>query len=71
MLIKFSVKSIEKDFIYLENQAKENLKVKRENLAENIKIGDEIKIKLFKGDQDQNNLGKEILNEILNSNENK
>ncbi|MCF7794737.1 hypothetical protein K9M50_00030 [Patescibacteria group bacterium] len=70
MLIKFKVKSIENDFIHLQNNDNEELKVKKENLSENIKIDDEINIKIFK-EEDQKNLSKEILNEILNTSENK
>jgi|AntRauTorcE11897_2_1112592.scaffolds.fasta_scaffold21830_2 hypothetical protein len=72
MLIKLKVKNIEKDFVYLQNKNSEELKIKKENLSEEIKIGEEIKINLFKKEeQDQKTLGKEILNEILNTNDNK
>jgi len=72
MLIKLKVKNIEKDFVYLQNKNSEELKIKKKNLSEEIKIGEEIKINLFKKEeQDQKTLGKEILNEILNTNDNK
>ena len=72
MLIKLKVKNIEKDFVYLQNKNSEELKIKKENLSEEIKIGEEIKINLFKKEeQDQKTLGKEILNEILNTSDNK
>lgn len=72
MLIKLKIKNIEKDFVYLQNKDSEELKVKRESLPESIKVNEEIKINLFKtGEQNQKNLGKEILNEILNTSDNK
>ncbi|HKK54184.1 MAG TPA: hypothetical protein VJ926_01555 [Patescibacteria group bacterium] len=72
MLIKLKIKNIEKNFVYLQNKDNEELKVKRGSLPNDIKIADEIEIKLFnKEEQDQKSLGKEILNEILNTNDNK
>lgn len=71
MLIKFKIKNIKKDFIYLQNKDGEELKVKKENLPSNIKIAEEIIIKVFNEEEDQKNLSKEILNEILNTSDNK
>jgi hypothetical protein len=71
MLIKFKIKNIKKDFIYLQNKDGEELKVKKENLPSNIKIAEEIIIKVFNEEENQKNLSKEILNEILNTSDNK
>lgn len=72
MLIKLKITNIKNDFVYLQNQDNEELKIKKDNLTENIKIGDEIKINLNdKEEKNQKNLAKEILNEILNTNDNK
>jgi uncharacterized protein YrzB (UPF0473 family) len=72
MLIKFKIKNIDKNFVYLKNQENEELKIKKENLSSDIEINNEIKIKLFqKEDENEKNLSKEILNEILNNNDHK
>jgi hypothetical protein len=71
MLIKFKIKNIKKDFIYLQNKDGEELKVKKDKLPSNIKIAEEIIIKVFNEEEDQKNLSKEILNEILNTSDNK
>jgi hypothetical protein len=71
MLIKFKIKNIKKDFIYLQNKDGEELKVKKDKLPSNIKIAEEIIIKVFNEEENQKNLSKEILNEILNTSDNK
>jgi hypothetical protein len=71
MLIKFKIKNIKKDFVYLQNKDGEELKVKKDKLPSNIKIAEEIIIKVFNEEEDQKNLSKEILNEILNTSDNK
>jgi hypothetical protein len=70
MILKFEIINIGKDFVYLKNKDSEELKIKRENLPENIKIAEEIKISFFqKEDLNHKALSKEILNEILNTSE--
>lgn len=72
MLIKFKITNIDTDFVYLQNQDNEELKLKKDKLAENIEINDELKFKLIKTeDSEEENLSKEILNEILNNSDNK
>jgi hypothetical protein len=71
MLIKFKIKNIKKDFVYLQNKDGEELKVKKDKLPSNIKIAEEIIIKVFNEEENQKNLSKEILNEILNTSDNK
>jgi|AntRauTorckE6833_2_1112554.scaffolds.fasta_scaffold00060_15 hypothetical protein len=70
MMIKLKVINIEEDYIYLQNKDGEELKVKKEKLSEDIKIDDELKLALL-NEEDQKDLGKEILNEILNTSDNK
>ena len=68
MIIKFNIINITKDFIFLENKDKEELKIKKENLPEDIKTGDEISF-FQKNDSNEKSLSKDILNEILNNSE--
>ena len=70
MMIKLKVINIEEDYIYIQNKDGEELKVKKEKLSEDIKIDDELKLALL-NEEDQKDLGKEILNEILNTSDNK
>jgi predicted RNA-binding protein (virulence factor B family) len=68
MIIKFNIINITKDFIFLENKDKEELKIKKENMPEDIKTGDEISF-FQKNDSNEKSLSKDILNEILNNSE--
>ncbi len=72
MLTEFIIKKLEPEFTYLKNNKIENIKIKTDNLPKNLKEGDKLYIDFFKEkDLNKKSLEKKIINEILNTQEEK
>jgi len=72
MLTEFIIKKLEPEFTYLKNNKTENIKIKTDNLPKNLKEGDKLYIDFFtEKDLNKKSLEKKIINEILNTQEEK